>query len=152
MELSEMDKAALRAQNEAIGGVLLPPGYRSPRRPRPEPVTVTITLPKPMTGKEWQLLRALQPGRRRTPADLVAEGRLPRGSSLPGVHQTGASLVRKGWATRHRPGGYHPLVSYTRTAAGTKALEEIARQGARDAAVTVRASVRQYVRTTGRQR
>jgi DNA-binding MarR family transcriptional regulator len=111
--------------------------------------TALITRPKPMTAKEWAVLRALASARRdlrRRPADLVAEGKLPRDSSLPGIHQTAASLVRKGWAQRHRGGGHHPVVSYSVTDAGRRALEDRARQGARDAAAFTRASVRQHTR------
>jgi hypothetical protein len=101
-------------------------------------VTVLVPKPKPMTDKEWALLRVLQ-SLPRSPDDLVTEGHLPRDSSLPGIHQTAASLVRKGWAQRHRDGGYHPLVRYTITAAGREALNARARRGARDAAAFVRA-------------
>jgi hypothetical protein len=91
-------------------------------------VLIGRPAPKPMTDKEWIVLRALGT-RRRRPAGLVTEGKLPKDSSLPGIHQTAASLVRKGWAQRHKDGGYHGYVSYTVTPAGTKALDDRARRG-----------------------
>ena len=122
LPLTERQKDQLRAQNAAIS-------------------TVLIGRPKPMTDKEWTVLRALGT-RRRRPADLVTEGKLPPRSSLPGIHRTAASLVRKGWAKRHKDGGYHGHVSYTVTPAGRKALDDRARQGARDAAAFTRARMK----------
>jgi hypothetical protein len=144
---SEEDRAALQAANEAIGGVLIPQVPRKPRRKEAGPVTVLIPKPAPMTNKEWLLLRVLS-AVPRSPAELAAEGSLPADSSLPGIHQTAASCVRKSWAKRHPARGRGGCVRYTITAAGRTALEDRARKGARDAAAFTRASVRQHRRVT----
>jgi hypothetical protein len=72
------------------------------------------------TGNERRLLAAYnQPGQYvRTPGNLVAAGKLPAGSSLEGLHQTAASLVRKGLLERRVLGR---RVHYEITPAGREA-------------------------------
>jgi hypothetical protein len=85
--------------------------------------------------KELALMLALSGTSTRTPGNLVAEGKLPEDSSLPGIHQTAASLVRKGYLNRETIGG---KVHYSLTREGRSQLRELQQQAARDAAVFVR--------------
>jgi hypothetical protein len=93
---------------------------------------------RPPTPNEWRFLMALPRGGGLawvTPGRLVAEGKLPAGSPLSGLHRTAASLVRKGLLEKVT--GRHPA-GYRLTPAGRTAVTERAAQGARDAAAFVR--------------
>jgi hypothetical protein len=106
LPLSERQKDQLRRQNDAISTVL-----------------IGKPAPKPMTGRERQLLTALAKTGWRTPGNLIAAGTLSRDCSLQGWHQVAASLVHKGWADKRVLGA---RMHYSISKAGRDELGRVA--------------------------
>jgi DNA-binding MarR family transcriptional regulator len=79
---------------------------------------------KRITTNETAVLRALADGQLHTVPELLALGRLPANRSPQGIHESAASLARKGLVEKSRD---HGRVLLKLTPAGRDLIEEASR-------------------------